>query len=154
MTSAMPRPFDLGALHDFRFDVATQTLTVVVGVMPSRDSDWYLLTARFGRIIVFDFECDIPVVLSPETGCDEFRELASSDLLGSVTEKGQWTLLSRQDRTRLIPGEVTPAEFRHFPLYGSALWAEWLCADAEFLFDEQPLPPAPPPIKADRNPFG
>jgi hypothetical protein len=150
----MPRIYDLGGLVEFTFDVATQSLNVAVEVMKASDSDWYRLVARFRRIIVFDFEGDIPVVLSPETGCDEFRELASSDLLGSVTEKGQWTLLSRRDRTRLIPGDVAPAEFRHFRLYGSALWAEWLCADAEFSFDDEPLPPAPAPIKADRNPLG
>ncbi|MEO9256303.1 MAG: hypothetical protein ABI305_12215, partial [Tepidiformaceae bacterium] len=63
-----------------------------------------MLTAHFGRIIVFDYECAIPVPLSSESGCDEFRELASSNLLGSVTGDGEWTVLSRADRSRVVYG--------------------------------------------------
>jgi hypothetical protein len=151
----MPRIHELGGVVEFTFDAPTQSLRVAIEVMPVGRGPWYRLLARFSRIVVFDFGCKIPVVINPESDCDVFEELTSSIWLESVTQEGSFTVVSHGGGTHLVApsNRVAPTEFRHFRLDGTFLRAEWLCTDAEFVFDEQPLPAAPPPIKGDRDPF-
>jgi hypothetical protein len=150
----LSRLHGLGSVVQFDVDIANQTVTVGVSAIASEGDDWHRLTATFGKVIAFDFDGDIPVVISPQCACDAFDELAASDLLNSVALEKIWTTLSRGGRSRVITSYVPPAAFRHFRLAAGFFWAEWLCAEVEFDLAEQPEPPDPPPVKADRNPFG
>ena len=149
----LSRLYGLGAVVQFDFDISNQTLTVGINVIASEGEDWHRLTTTFRKVIAFEFDGEIPVVISPQCSCDAFDELSSSELLNSVALEKSWTTLSRNGRSRVISSHVPPSAVRHFRLAAGFFWAEWLCAEVEFDLAEQPEPPDPPPVKADRNPF-
>lgn len=149
----LTRLYGLGPVVQPDFDVASQTLTVGISVIASKGDEWHRLTATFGQMIAFDFDGEIPVVISPQCSCDAFDEISASDLLKSVALEKTWTTLSRGGRSRVISSSVPPSAFRHFRLAAGFFWAEWLCSEAEFDLAGQPEPPDPPPVEADRNPF-
>ena len=64
--SALTRLYRLGPVVQFDFNIPTQTLTTGLSVIAAEGDEWHRLTATFGKVIAFDFDEDIPVVISPQ----------------------------------------------------------------------------------------